>query len=112
MKKRTIAIILVLALLVQFLPADVLATELVADVPSLDTSEVSASEKSVLGELPERRSVSEKHFRLNDGSYVAVDYGAPIHFSADGGETWKDIDNTLTRSRDDEMLYTAQNDCP
>ena len=109
MKKRTIAIILVLALLVQFLPADVLATELVADVPSLDTSEVSASEKSVLGELPERRSVSEKHFRLNDGSYVAVDYGAPIHFSADGGETWKDIDNTLTRSRDDEMLYTAQN---
>ena len=46
---------------------------------------------------------------MNDGSYVAVDYGAPVHFTTDEGKTWEDIDNTLNRSRENADLYLAKN---
>ena len=46
---------------------------------------------------------------MNDGSFVAVDYGAPVHYSEDEGATWEDIDNTLSLSRGDAELYVAEN---
>ena len=40
------------------------------------------------------RSERVKHFRMGDGSYVAVQYDVPVHHQdADG--RWQDIDNTL-----------------
>ena len=111
MKKRMISIALVLALLVQILPTYVFAEDDASDNPLVEAVEPGVQEPGlvVLGEMTDRRGESEKHFRMNDGSFTAVDYGAPVHFTEDDGETWNDIDNTLVLSRDDDELYTAEN---
>ena len=111
MKKRMISIALVLALLVQILPTYVFAEDDASDNPLVEAVEPGVLEPGlvVLGEMTDRRGESEKHFRMNDGSFTAVDYGAPVHFTEDDGETWNDIDNTLVLSRDDDELYTAEN---
>ena len=114
MRKRILSFVLVLALLVQILPLSVFAEDDAGDTPPAESIETEAGDlgepgKVVLGEVTDRRGEREKHFRMNDGSFVAVDYGAPVHFTSDGGSTWEDIDNTLTQSRDDAGLYTARN---
>ena len=102
MKKRTIAIILVLALLVQFLPANAFAEDGATDPAAVYVAETETGEpeKVVLGEMADRRGESEKHFRMKDGSFIAVDYGIPVHYTDDAGNTWKDIDNTLVLEED------------
>ena len=109
--KKLIALLLVLALLVQILPTYVFAENDASDTSPVEAVEMETGEtgKVVLGEMTDRRGQTEKHFRMNDGSYVAVDYGAPVHFTTDEGETWEDIDNTLTLSRDETNLYTSEN---
>ena len=111
MKSRIISFILVLVLLVQILPAYVFAEDNTSDTPPAETIEMETGEpgKVVLGEVTDRRGENEKHFHLNDGGFVAVGYGVPVHYSTDGGETWNDIDNTLALSRDDSELYVAEN---
>ncbi len=47
-------------------------------------------------EVEELREESVKHFRLEDGSYVAAQYSEPVHYESDG--TWQDIDNALYES--------------
>ena len=52
-----------------------------------EPAEVAFEEASLRGERV-------KHFRMGDGSYVAVQYDVPVHHQdADG--RWQDIDNTL-----------------
>lgn len=41
------------------------------------------------------REEAVKHFRLEDGSYVAAQYGMPVHYTDDAG-IWQDIDNSLS----------------
>ena len=118
---KSLAVFLVLVLMVQLLPLSVFSYDTAGSTQVDVTQTAEASPEAaavgeeeqfhtrVIGEVPELRSQSEKHFRMNDGSFVAVDYGAPVHFSADGGETWEDIDNTLALSRDDAELYVAKN---
>ncbi len=43
------------------------------------------------------REETVKHFRLADGSYVAAQYGAPVHYEDENGE-WQDINNSLVDS--------------
>ena len=59
------------------------------------TEEVAPGEAGsrVQGEVTENREEEEKHFRMEDGSFVGVNYGVPVHYAQ--GEEWKDIDNTL-----------------
>lgn len=111
MKKRIISFLLVLGLLIQILPTSVFAEGDTSDMPPTESIEmdIEDSGKVVLGELTDRRGENEKHFRMNDGSFVAVDYGAPVHYTSDGGKTWNDIDNTLELSRSDGKLYVAEN---
>ena len=89
MKKRMISIALVLALLVQILPTYVFAEIDAGDLSPVGTVDAEAEEpgKLVLGELTDRRGENEKHFRMNDGSFIAVDYDVPVHYSIDGGES-------------------------
>ncbi len=51
---------------------------------------------SILEEDITKRESNVKHFRLSDGSYVAVIYNESVHYEKDG--EWKDIDNTLTET--------------
>ncbi len=50
--------------------------------------------KDCVYEILGRREENVKHFRLGDGSFVAVQYDAPVHYlDADGA--WQGIDNRL-----------------
>lgn len=49
------------------------------------------------------RSENEKHYRLEDGSYVAAQYPTAVHYKDENGN-WANIDNTLSfeESKSDE----------
>ena len=115
--KKLIALLLVAVLSLQLLPMPVFSeeSESAADAAHEDELVPPDSQQPgmagfiILGEMTGRRGETEKHFRMNDGSYVAVDYGAPVHFTTDEGKTWEDIDNTLALSRDDAEFYVTKN---
>ncbi len=105
---RFLALLLVVALLIQLVPVSVLAQEaeyveesfeadnfdvigLAED--SRQTSEESLKNAKILFEEEELREENVKHFRLDNGSYIAVQYGSPVHYEEDG--EWVDYDNTL-----------------
>lgn len=56
-------------------------------------------------EVIERREEFVKHFKLDDGSYTAVQYDVPIHY-LDENAKWQDIDNTLSVLEDN---YSTSN---
>ncbi len=101
---RILSLILVAALLVQLFPASVFAQESTTTDPdeidviglaedSRETSEEALKNGKILFEEEELREENVKHFRLADGSYIAVQYGNPVHYEEDG--QWVDYDNTL-----------------
>ena len=53
--------------------------------------------KGVAYEVAELREESAKHFHLEDGSYVAAQYGYPVHYVDDAG-SFQDIDNSLAEA--------------
>ena len=50
----------------------------------------------IVGEATELRTESVKHFRRSDGSYLACDYGGPVHTKSPKGE-WQDLDLRLVK---------------
>ena len=107
MKKtsRIVAILLVFALCVQMLPVSVLAEEsTTSQTPEPDPVAY------VTGEIEELRTANEKHFRLSDGTYIAVNYGMPVHYETQtvNGTEWNDIDNTLSINST-KGVYEAKN---
>ena len=96
---RWISLILIVALMAQILPMGVWANEQMheaAHVPEWNANE-QEEQPYVIGEVRELRGENQKHFRMSDGSYIAVSYGDSVHFS-DAEGTWQDIDNTLVAS--------------
>lgn len=59
-----------------------------------DASVFDAGDKAIVGEEVGMRGEREKHYRLEDGSYVAAQYSSPVHYMDEDGN-WADIDNTL-----------------
>ena len=85
---KFLAMALTAAMLFELLPtANAVATNAV-------TVDDGYADSHVVGEVNEERTETGKRFRLADGSYAAVEYGAPVHFADDDGN-WQDIDNTL-----------------
>ena len=74
MRKRIVSIILMLSLLFQLLPTQVFSENVLSDPSPAETveSKGEAPKPVVIGELLDRRGESEKHFRLSDGTYLAV----------------------------------------
>ena len=113
---RFLALLLALVLVFEILPAQALAAD--GDVSAAETlgvetdaAEDTASDSEALtvtGEVEALRTETTKHFRLSDGSYIAVDYNMAVHYAQGEGEnqTWEDIDNTLQADVD---AYTAGN---
>ena len=116
--KNMLAVFLILAMVLQqMLPISVFAQENVeaadqqvgeettVSEPEEMTNDVEAGQPSsvVVGEVPDERGESEKHFCLADGSFLAVDYGMPVHYTEDDGKSWKDIDNTLVQTEADNV---------
>jgi len=116
MKKlsKILAVALSLILLLEVLPTQLLATALDADQSAAETAqtadlqeETSAEDLAVeeeqqpaliLGEDESLRTENTKHFRLEDGSYMAATYPAPVHYQEDGA--WKDVDVRLSAQTD------------
>ena len=108
---RLVAFVLVLAMMFQMLPVQALALDGVSSVP-FQEYEPEAEEPyslSVLGEVESLREEKIKHFRLSDGSFVAVSYGMPVHYQDSDGQ-WQDIDNSLLLEAD--TLKTANKSAP
>lgn len=103
---RLLSMLLSLVLVLELVPVSAWAAEDgstdlssgTAETTGIEVAEGEASE-TVLGEVDGLREESQKHFRMADGSFLAVDYGMPVHFSSgldeDGEPIWEEIDNTL-----------------
>ncbi|MBQ6430860.1 MAG: hypothetical protein IJJ99_03165 [Oscillospiraceae bacterium] len=101
-----IAYFLVIVLLVQLVPTAVFAVgdsfatfeEYEIDETLGDAAENNCRETlqkgKILFEETSLREETVKHFRMEDGSFLAVDYQQPIHYATADG-IWNDIDNRL-----------------
>lgn len=49
---------------------------------------------NIVSELKERRDEYTKHFRMDDGTIMAVTYDCPVHYKNDKGK-WVEYDNSL-----------------
>ena len=108
--KKLTAFLLAIAMFTQLLPSTVLAADgsLVdeAAVEALEMTNDTLAESSegaytealqnekILFEETSLREENVKHFRLDNGSYIAVQYDTPIHYRNNNGK-WTDFDNTL-----------------
>lgn len=106
--KKSISLILVLTLLVQLLP--MVAFGVGDETNDLDISTDSETvsmkddDAQIVGEEDALREESVKHFRLQDGGYMLVEYETAVHYqTADG--SWEEIDNTLQKTG---QQYVAQ----
>ena len=129
---KIISMLLIAVMLCQMAPATVFAAEndpidLTENGFDYSRKEVEPAETgknrqpNIQFEDASRREEDIKHFRLSDGSYIAVQYDTAVHYKDDSGQ-WVDIDNTL-KFRDNNNLpktgaavatdfpeaYTAQN---
>ena len=87
---RLLSVVLVLTLLIQMLPTQIFAAQSSNTIPTEQVD--STTPVTVVGEEVTLRDESEKHFRLSDGSFLAVTYGTPVHYLDNSGN-WQDIDN-------------------
>ena len=122
--KKLLCALLVLTMTVQLLPATIFATEEEAALPEaglsddermlLDAGSLAADDgedsREILFEETSLREENVKHFRMSDGTFVAVVYDTPVHYLDDAGQ-WKEYDNTLhTVSRGEAVTaYRVQN---
>lgn len=121
---RSLAVFLTLAMLIQLLPVQVLAVDedeftpedVVLSEESEDIiapfEELAAEESmpaDISFEVEALREENIKQFRMNDGSYIAVQYATPVHYEDENGQ-WQDIDNTLYfDSVNTAQVYSARN---
>ena len=107
MLRTAISLILAFVMTLQLFPASILATEEDSTSPTAGLSdevqqtdveafayEAEAQPAQILFEEESLRGENVKQFRMDDGSYVAVQYDTPVHYMDENGQ-WQDIDNTL-----------------
>ncbi len=100
-KTKILSLILSFLIIFYLVPASVYAEGFAGDTTVSDNS-VSENEENntytpEIYEVTELREENVKHFRLEDGSYVAAQYNYPVHYTDENGE-FEDIDNRLVES--------------
>lgn len=106
---KALSVFLAIILVVQMVPAQIIAeayegavseiTDNSSDIPSGETS-TTEPEPEVVAEEISKREQNVKHFRMDDGTYKAVQYEGSVHFMLN--DEWTDYDNTLTEVDADE----------
>ena len=91
--QKTLSVVLSVLFVIYLVPAWVYADMFDAESEVTDVSE----NISIINEPFEVESLREesvKHFRLEDGTFIAVQYDDAVHRLDESGK-WQDIDNTL-----------------
>lgn len=99
---RLVTAMVLAVLMVVLIPVQagaVITPELTAAAKStaegIDHLEEETEPPSILAEVEEDRDEFTKHFRMSDGSYMAVQYEYPVHFEDKDGD-WAEYDNSMT----------------
>lgn len=103
---RFLSLFLILAMLIQMLPVQSFASDTGSSAVDVATGQPVAT---ILGEVKDLREEDTKHFRLSDGSYIAVSYGMPVHYEDEYGN-WEDIDNTIVRNSETSTYQLNRED--
>ncbi len=104
---KLLSLFLVLAMLVQMMPVMSFADD--DDLPSFSETAPESAVVTVLGEVEELREENIKHFRLSDGTFVAVDYGMAVHYEDSEG-SWQDINNTISQDAATQTFNLERDD--
>lgn len=111
--EKTVAFFISLILIIQTFPISSFATDLENNIAIEKTFDKNFEEyiPDIIEEVVELRDEYTKHFRREDGSFVAAMYSEPVHYQK-GGE-WKAINNELkvhtntdAKSTTSEKKYT------
>lgn len=83
---KTIALVLILVLAVQILPLSTLAIEFKNKemIKEAMLNREVEEEPEIVAEVKSMRDEYTKHFRREDGSFVAEIYNEPIHYEKNG----------------------------
>lgn len=115
MKKLRIGTALLLTMLiVALLPLQVTAEAFVPEEnPEAVQMNEEKSEAQILTEIIEERDTYTKHFLLNDGTRMAVQYEYPVHYQ-DKDSNWIEYDNRMieTETQPVTELYTEEIQAP
>ena len=103
---RLCSMLLALVMLFNMLPTNAFAADL-STTKTENAAEPSNEKVQILGEDESLRTVTQKHFRMSDGSFLAVDYGVPVHYLSES-DTWQEINNVPDLSAKTNA-YTARN---
>ncbi|MEG0664467.1 MAG: hypothetical protein RR483_05155, partial [Clostridia bacterium] len=109
------AIILTVCFLLQIISFGAYATGIENQVLNENTENTEQIEEAqetkpyIMFEDEEKRTETEKHFKMSDGSYKIAMYEEPVHY-LDENNIWQNIDNTLIiddeNKADNEKEYT------
>lgn len=97
--QKFVSYICLLALLTNtFAPIVVLAKPLKQNDPvvweeNIVEEEVYNVEAKIIGEITDKRTENEKHFKMSDGSVMAAIYSEKIHYLENG--KYEEVDNQL-----------------
>ena len=101
LKKRSISVFVIIALLLSCVPLSIFASD---DIPDI---EVPFEPEIKITEVVDRREESIKHFKMPDGTYNAISYAGAVHRKNSDGE-WIDINNDLSITTiGSKQLYTT-----
>ena len=110
-KTKILSLLLSFLVVFYLLPTSVFAEGLGNDTAVSDSSTSSNDENATytpgIYEVTELREENVKHFRLEDGSYVAAQYNYPVHYTDANGQLI-DIDNRLTESGSELSTGTSR----
>ena len=101
---KTLYFLLAFVVMIASLPMAAFAAAIDYDPPNEVTNVMGNNDTF---EVTERREECVKHFRMPDGSYIAVQYEIPVHY-LDESNHWQDIDNTLSASGSEYQTSTAR----
>ncbi len=103
---KVVSFSLAIILIAQILPLSTIATELNNQIieEQILSESVTQSVPVVIGEVESLRDEYTKHFRCEDGSFIAAVYNEPVHYSENG--EWKEIDNTVETVSADGAEYS------
>ena len=94
---KAIAFFLIITLLTGMVPLSHTPVMGNTDSNISDNDEHITSDPLPLGEATDKRDLTTKHFRMNDGSHQAVIYPSPVHYINETGK-WEEYDSSLTPS--------------